>query len=311
MNLIARSYRDENDYWRIRAFLREMLRRYDLRQRCWDVARWDYWRWHGNENIEHLRLEDVITLWETPDGRIAAVLNPEGMGEGFLQVHPDFRTPGLEAELIAAAEERLSKPGEDGLRVLTLWANEHDEIRKELLAQRGYTRGKWPEYQRRRSLELPIPESVLPPGYVIAPQGDGLQLLERCFASGQVFHPDDVQIALENRNDVSWYHNIRRAPLYRRDLDLNVLAPDGSCAGFCTVWFDDVNRNGLFEPVGVVPSQQRKGLGKALMFEGLRRLKAMGATMAYVGSYSVRAGALYASAGFTDYELSEPWEKSF
>lgn len=311
MALTARPYRDEEDYWRIRAFLRELLPLYGLRQRCWDVVRWDYWRWHGIENIEHLRLEDVVTLWESPAGRIAAVLNPEGMGEAFLHVHPEFKTPELETEMIALAEARLGKPGEDGRPGLTVWANQHDDLRQRLLTERGYTRGDWPEYQRRRSLEAPFPEISLPVGFAILPQGDGAQLLERCYASGLAFHPDDIQYAIDNRADVSWYRNIQRAPLYRRDLDLTALTPEGGCAAFCTVWFDDVTRAGVFEPVGTVPAHQRKGLGKALMVEGLRRLSALGATLAYVGSYSEHAGALYASAGFTDYELCERWVKSF
>jgi mycothiol synthase len=70
-----------------------------------------------------------------------------------------------------------------------------------------------------------------------------------------------------------------------------------------------VTRSGAFEPVGTVPAHQRRGLGKVVMGEGLRRLKRMGATMAYVGSYALPAHALYASAGFTEYDLSEPWVK--
>jgi predicted N-acetyltransferase YhbS len=58
-----------------------------------------------------------------------------------------------------------------------------------------------------------------------------------------------------------------------------------------------------------VPDHLRRGLGKAVMYEGLRRLKKKGAVMAYVGSYSVEAGALYASVGFTDYELCVAWSK--
>ena len=85
------------------------------------------------------------------------------------------------------------------------------------------------------------------------------------------------------------------------------VAPNGEFASFCTVWFDDVNRTGAFEPVGTAPEHQRRGLGKAVMCEGLRRLKRMGATMAYVGSYSPAAHAFYSSVGFTEYDLSFPW----
>jgi hypothetical protein len=45
------------------------------------------------------------------------------------------------------------------------------------------------------------------------------------------------------------------------------------------------------------------------MAEDLRRLKRMGATMAFVSSYTPPAHKLYASLGFTDYDLCEPWEK--
>ena len=106
-----------------------------------------------------------------------------------------------------------------------------------------------------------------------------------------------------------WYRNVQRAPLYRRDLDLVAVAPDGELAAFGAVWFDDVTRTAAFEPVGTHPAHQRKGLGKALMAEGLRRAARLGATLATVGSYSEAAGVLHVSAGFTEYDLSEPWVK--
>ena len=97
--------------------------------------------------------------------------------------------------------------------------------------------------------------------------------------------------------------------MYRRDLDLIAVAADGEFAAFATVWFDDVTRTGAFEPVGTAPEHQRKGLGKAIMTEGLRRLQHLGATLAYVGSFNTAAHALYASVGFTRYDLSERWIK--
>jgi len=129
-----------------------------------------------------------------------------------------------------------------------------------------------------------------------------------CYASGLAFHPSDIKFAVENRQDVSWYRNIQNAPLYRRDLDMVAITPEGAVAAFCTIWFDDVTRTAYFEPVGTAPAYQRRGLGKAVMCEGLRRLKRMGATLAFVGSYSPPAHALYASVGFTEYDLLEPWQ---
>jgi hypothetical protein len=50
-------------------------------------------------------------------------------------------------------------------------------------------------------------------------------------------------------------------------------------------------------------------LGKAVLCEGLRRLRRMGTTTAYAGSYEPAAHALYESVGFCDYDLCEPWVK--
>jgi mycothiol synthase len=307
MALTMRRYRDQDDYWQVRRFLREVFLLNNRRELSWQVYRWDCWRWHGVENLDQGPMEQNVFIWETTDGRIGAVLNPEGKGEVYLQVHPGLRTPELEEEMLAIAEEHLPVTNSNNRRRLRIWANEGDTLRREILMRRGYVRNGLPEYQRRRTLEAPIPDEAVPPGYLVRALGEGAELPERCFASGLAFHPDDIQHAVDNREDVTWYRNIQNAPLYRRDLDLVVLTPDGAVASFCTVWFDDVTRCGAFEPVGTAPAYQRRGLGKAAMCEGLRQLRRMGADMAYVGSYDTAAHALYASVGFTEYELSEPW----
>ena len=130
----------------------------------------------------------------------------------------------------------------------------------------------------------------------------------RC-ASGVGFHEGDIRVAVENRENPTWYRNIQTAPLYRRDLDLVAIAPGGAVASFCTIWFDDVTRSAYFEPVATVPAHQRRGLGKALMTEGLRRLQRMGATRAFVGGYSQAANALYRSVIGPEHELDEVWVK--
>lgn len=309
MTLTYRSLQNEDDYWRVRQFLRATYLLNQRQELNWQVYRLDYWRWHINANLVQRPLSEAIYLWETPEGDLAAVLNSDGRGEGVLQIHPAWVSPELEAEMITVAEERLAQTKEDGTRSLLTWVDARNTSRKAFLTARGYTQRAWPEYQRYRTLDEPIPAPVLPPGYTIRALGDGLELLERCYASGLAFHPNELDIALDNRRDVTWYRNIQTAPLYRRDLDLIALDPEGAVAGFTTIWFDDVTRTGSFEPVGTVPAYQRRGIGKALMFAGLHRLKKIGATQARVGSYSEAAGGLYASAGFTEYQLSEPWTK--
>jgi mycothiol synthase len=311
MKLSVRMYRGDEDYWKIRSFLREVFLCNGRRQPSWDVVRFDYWRWHGVENLMKRPLEEIVTIWETSDGRIAAVLNPESQGDAYLQVHPDLRSLALEEEMLAAAEENLSAKNHTGRRSLTVWALQNDPLRRDLLLSRGYIRGEDTECQRQLRLDVPIPEPSIAPGYSVRSMGDGAELLERCYASGLGFHPDNIQYAVDNRKDVSWYRNIQNAPLYRRDLDIVAVAPDGAVASFCTVWFDDVTRSAVLEPVATVPDHQRRGLGKAVIFEGLRRVRRMGATLALVSSYSLQAGALYESAGLKEADLNNAWMKEF
>jgi len=86
MKPAMRRYQSDNDYWRIREFLREVLLINNLEQKSWDVARFDYWRWHGILNMKDGTLEDDVFIWETPDGQIVAVLNREAPGSVFLQI---------------------------------------------------------------------------------------------------------------------------------------------------------------------------------------------------------------------------------
>jgi GNAT superfamily N-acetyltransferase len=254
-------------------------------------------------------LEDVVFLWEL-SGQIVAFAMPDGgPGEAHLCVHPDLRTQALEADMIVVAEERLAAVQPNGSRTLTIWAPAQDMLRQDILHGRGFIKDDYAECQWRRWLDSPIPNVSVAPGYTIRSLGVGLELLERCYASGLGFHDGDIQIAVTNRNDPSWYRNIQTAPLYRRDLDLVAIAPEGDVAAFCTIWFDDVTRSGYFEPVATVPAHQRRGLGKAVITEGLRRLESIGATAAFVSGYSTAANALYRSVMGPDHQLYQPWVK--
>ena len=308
MKLNMRNYRNDDDYRCIREFLREVFLLNDRHELSWQVYRFDYWRWHGVENLGHGRLENDVFLWETPEGKLAAVLNRESPGSVFFQVHPDYRTPELEEEMIIQAEKYLAVPKIDGRRKLHIWAIDKDRLRQDVLQSRGYVKSNKQDFQRYRLMSLPIPDMVVADGYKVRALGGVEENPARSFLSWRAFHPDEPD---EKYQGWEWYNNIERAPLYRRELDIVAEAPDGKLAAFCTVWFDSVTLTGAFEPVGTDPKHQRRGLASAVMLEGLRRLKKLGATRAFVGSWNEATHKLYGSVGFTDFNLSEAWEKEF
>ena len=68
-----------------------------------------------------------------------------------------------------------------------------------------------------------------------------------------------------------------------------------------TTWFDEVNLVGLFEPVETDEGFRRLGLARAVITEGLHRMRAAGMRTARVEHdiTNAPAAALYESLGFT------------
>ncbi len=304
LTLTMRSYQTEDDYYHIRAFLRRVMLLNGVREKSWHVARFDYWRWHGILNLRDGQLETDVFLWHAADGELVGVLNREEAGNAYLQVHPHLRTPELEDAMIALAEERLAVL-EEGQRVLAVWSDAEDSLRPAILRRRGYARSAVAESQWRRDLRAPVPEPVVPAGYVVRALGDGEdELAARSRASWRAFHRGEPDQGYPGH---AWYPNLQRGPLYRRDLDIVAVAPGGEIASFATAWYDDVTRSAYFEPVATTPEHIRRGLARAVMTAAMRRLQLLGATLAFVGGYETVANAVYAAVLSPEHDRSEKW----
>lgn len=301
----------DTDFWTIRSFLREVFLARGRSLRCWQAADLDYWRWHWSENLEQGTMDDFF-LWETANSRIAAALTHGDLGVVYLQVHPDVQSRALEEEMIRVAEHEMTVPVDGGGRKLAILADEDDKEREALLASRGYERFVSPHYgerKRGRALDSPVNVPELPSGYRMESMGDASSLPARSLASWRAFHPDEPDDGADPTG--SWYANVQRAPTYRRDLDVVVVAENGEIASFCTAFFDDVTRTGLLVLVGTATAHQRRGLGRTVVLETMRRLRAMGATWATVYSYEPPAHALYASAGLETIVRAYAWRKTW
>jgi mycothiol synthase len=304
-----RPYRTEDDYWRIRSFLRDVFLLNGRREHGWHVARLDYWRWHLILTCQLCDPVDrVTTLWETAGGQIAAVLHPVGWGEARLHVHPHRRTADLENEMLAHAEEQLFYRNQTGKRILYVPAFSADTLRQQVLARRGYTKQAGSVHHWHRDLHEPPAAKPISPGYVIRSMGEIDEHPARSWASWRAFHADEPEEAYDG--DWSWYQNVQSAPLYRRDLDVVAAAEDGSIAAFCTIYYDAATRSAVSVLVGTAAEHWRRGLGKAVMSEGLRRLQKMGCTLVFANAYDPPADALYGAVLGTK-EVSETWLKEF
>jgi GNAT superfamily N-acetyltransferase len=96
------------------------------------------------------------------------------------------------------------------------------------------------------------------------------------------------------------FRSLMRAPDYDPEMDVVIVASDGRFAAFALGWIDLVSKVGVFEPVGTRTEFQRLGLGKAALWEAMRRMKVRGIEMATVRTTASLPGVIpfYQAAGF-------------
>jgi GNAT superfamily N-acetyltransferase len=197
-------------------------------------------------------------------------------------------------EYVAWAAERARAVGLSHIR--SFWALDYDTVLERLLLARGFVvLDDLPLPLFERTLDN-LPDVRLPSGFSVR----GVQDREDGRRRAQVTYA-------AFRSDADWdgywadYAQLIGSAVYDGERDLLVTAPDGRGAAACTIWFDAVNVVGLFEPVATHPDFQGRGLGKAVMAEGMRRMKAAGMKRAVLGfdPHNVAARALYTALGFS------------
>jgi ribosomal protein S18 acetylase RimI-like enzyme len=210
-------------------------------------------------------------------------------------------------EMLAWAEATLSVPDpEHGGRRIQHFAFEYDAPRQQALARRGYARTPWfGMFRRLRFGAWPIVRAEMPPGYALR--------TVRPNDFGDYANVAALFNAAFNRtvHSAQEYANFTmHSPSYRPDLDLVAEAPDGTLAALVGVTYEPLCRYGVFEPVCTHPAHQRRGLARALMLEGMRRLRDLGALNAHVDTGDMeQANAFYDSMGFTEAYRGFYWLK--
>ncbi len=292
------------DFIRVRDFLAATIHRLGTLF-TWDISRWNYARYFVvpyRGGVEGIGVwERRIGIWETADGAVAGVVNGEipGPGIAFLQLDPRHDT--ILDDMISHAEHLFAVNRDGPSRVKIAVHDPFHEKYGDRLAARGYlpSLGE-PEWMSERPIGG-VEAVDLPPGFSLRSMADVDDVEARRAVLGLSFgHADPAEWVTPET-----YRELQRAPDYRKDLDLYVVAPDGAFAACCIAWYDPVNRVGTFEPVGTHPAFRRLGLGRAVIAEGINRLAALGATKAWVGS----GQAFYGAIGFVKKYKEIMWEK--
>jgi mycothiol synthase len=220
------------------------------------------------------------------------------------------RLPGADAEaatgpLLAAGEHHIARHG-GGQAIL--WLFDPSPADDALLAAHGFERQR-DLYQMR--IALPLEEVAHFPADVVLrtfePGRDEdawLEVNNRAFGN----HPEQggwIKETLARRMAEPWFDPERF---------LLAFDPDG-LAGFNWLKVHDAEgrdpRIGEIFVIGIDPSRQGRGLGRALAVEGLNRVAADGITtgMLFVAAENESALALYRSLGFTVHRVDRAYAR--
>ncbi len=249
----------------------------------------------------HLNPQEHIRLWHDAGGKLVAYAILGEDPSFNCQVAPEYEWSGIETEALAWAEGRVAelrgRDPENWSGHMATGARQDDARRRAFLEQHGFRfSGEFAEVNMLRSLAEPIPEPAPPTGCQVRGMlADARDIAGRAACQRAVWQPWTVG----NVSDDD-YAAFMRLPGYRRDLDVVAVTPDGAIVSYANCWLDPVNRIGDFGPVGALPAYRRQGLSRAVMLEGLRRMRAAGMERACVstGVSNMPAQGLYQAAGF-------------
>ena len=280
-----------------------------------------------SETLDDLRLynsmpdldpERNFRVWEDAQGKIvgfARIDKPgknEDTGEvstrATFRIHPLARNQGLEQEILDWTGSQLRETGAEidpeAKIVLYVGLPDFYTYGRDVLEKAGFQPARY-FFRMVRSLTEPIPDPVFPEGYTLSyvkNNDEELQEWVDCFNESFIdhwnFHPTNLEEA-RHWNDASVN--------YKPESDLVAVAPDGKFAAFCycEVNDEDNRRNdrndGWIHLLGTRRGHRNKGLGRAMLYAGFRRLKSLGADTAKLGvdaDNPTGALGLYERVGF-------------
>ncbi len=265
------------------------------------------WGWSGLIDPGKDR-SDSIALWEDAGGEVRAwAVDQTTIFDWY--VHPEDGAGTTAEPLVDEAfawfldEERLRRAHGEVPPRLGAWSEPGRPL-EALLEREGFAPDPDGEIVHRalRLKRRPTdPDQV--DGYVLFGVSLDGDLGRRVEVHRAAFDP--------SRLTTDRYASVMAMPLYRPELDVVAVAPDGMFASFCLTWYDPHIRVGLFEPVGTHPDHRRLGLAAAVCREALRRLAAVGAEWALVLAHANEPGPnrLYESLGFEEVHRSSLWRR--
>jgi GNAT superfamily N-acetyltransferase len=260
--------------------------------------------YNGNKYYDPVEL---MTIWEDDQGVAAWLLVGPRHKSYDAQVRPDLRGNDLEREVLEYADARtveLMRQYDIAGDCIYGDAFQGDTARVQLLSALGWEPDNELPYVLNRTEISSIAVPTLPYGFSFR-SANGIE---------EAAALADVHNASFSSNwTPELYRQVMESPGYAPERELVIQAPDGAFAAFTVIWFDHLNRTGLFEPVGTHKDHRRRGFGRAIILYGMQQMAAAGmkfATVAHFGNNEA-ARELYQACGFKPWYLLDGYKKPF
>lgn len=183
---------------------------------------------------------------------------------------------------------------------VNVFSDQHDRIADLHAAgwacQADVGEDSWSKVMMTQALETASARAPVPPTFTIRPLAGPSEVAAYVALHRAVFESESMTEA--------WRLRTLQQSAYVPALDLVAQAPDGRLAAFCVCWVADRGITGRpcgqVEPLGVHADFRGRGVGRAILAEGLHRLRAHGAQDAVVETddYRNEAFKLYQGGGF-------------
>lgn len=246
-----------------------------------------WWLYHSDP-----RFPDHDTYWVQDESALVIIdARPPGEINVFARSGVD-RVP-----LLRWAQRRLDGRGE------LAWISDADDEMVSHLEGEGYEVVHI-DRSYRWDLTGDLPEPVLPDGWALRAVLGEDEANERRRASHAAF-----ESTMPEAMHLQRYLDFMRSPAYVPERDLVAVAPDGRIGSFM-VWWGDRTGVAQIEPFGTHPDFHRRGIGRALLYHGLREMKAAGMhTCRVVTDDDREATSFYEGVGFRDVGRLHWWAR--
>lgn len=244
-------------------------------------------------------------IWEVGD-KIVGIVHLSGpwLGEVSIDIHPNYVE--LYEEMLLYAERRFAGTNREGKRYIRTSSERSLNQVSEVLQRQEYMRcgdGRLyvmdvssviekPNLSKRFSIES------LDEVYDFNKLNSLLWKALNYFGEPPAYN-DDVYLPIKQ----AWFD-------YQKDNCTVVLAPDGSYAGFCGLWYDEKTQAAYIEPLVRDSKYVGQGIGYALIYETLLKCKKLKARSLFAVP-SDESVNFYTRAGFQHKINQDYWIKKW